>query len=448
MAAVTASVLIVEVSDTERNVRQEYTFELSPVRVGRSALNDLPLDRSFVSHCHGVLSFDAGHCEFMDLGSTNGTYVSGNRVSKNEAVALGANTVLMIGTLELRVRLEAGARDKKRASYAFRPSDINIPVQGSQVASTVPPPQALPTPLHIQAPGYPQSPAQRSDDRQAPRAVSGQPWDGAAQGEPLSAHFSRYRAAWTATMTAVTREMPAGVSREAYGQRLLAQYPELAQESEFRRWLGTDRGASPSSPAPSNSPRVQSSLGRALGFGDTLDDSALSERVALLLERFVQTFLELRRGQRQLATQVGGASLADDALSSLADARSVLSFLLDLSTSGARVDELSRAYADLMLHQVALINGFHAGARELVAQLSPDSHDLLRTNGPLSFLMRIFGQDRRLSLLRQRVEDLAEETTFSSVLMGRAFARAYAAAMGQKQPESAAPPNRARVGRS
>ncbi len=436
----TATVLIVEVTDTERKVRQEYTFDLSPVRVGRSALNDLPLDRSFVSHCHGVLRFEGGQCDFMDLGSTNGTYISGRRIGKDQAVPLGANTVLMIGTLELRARVEAGIRDKTRASYAFRPSDINLPAPAS---SPAPPASALPTPIYVQAP-----PSSQVHHTPPNTPYAGTPaWDSSGHSPSVAELFGRYRTSWAVTLAAVTRDMPAGVSREAYGQQLLAQYPELAQESEFRRWLGTDRGAI-ATPAPPNAARTPSSLGRALGVFDLGDDAALAERVALLLERFVQAFLELRRGQRQLASEVGGKPLSDDALSSLTDARSILAFLLDVRTSSARIDELSRAYADLMLHQVALINGFHAGARELVAQLSPDSLDVLRTKSPIGFLMRILGRDRRLSMLRARIEDLAEETTFSSVLMGRAFARAYAAAMGQKQPEPAAPPKRARIGRS
>jgi type VI secretion system protein ImpI len=447
MKAVTALVLMVEVADTERKLRQEYTFEISPIRVGRSPLNDLPLDRSFVSHCHGVLRFDAGRCDFMDLGSTNGTYVSGSRLSKNQPVPLGTNTVLMIGTLELRVRLESAPRDRARASasYAFRPSDINLPVAERQ--SPAPPPHALPTP----ALGHVIDAGQGGGSGQAHgSAGSERPWGssaGSERGESLASLFANYRASWTATMAAVMRDVPSGVSREAYGQRLLAEYPELAQESEFRRWLGTDRGALSSPPRPSNG-RVQSGLGRALGLGDAVDDVALAERAAKLLERFAQTFLELRRGQRQLATEVGGTPPADDTLSTLADARSVLSFLLDLRTSNARIDELSRAYADLMLHQVALINGFHAGARELVSQLSPDAIEVIQGSGALGFVMRLFGRDRRMSLLRQRVEDLSEETTFSSVLMGRAFARAYAAAMGQTADTAKPPPNRARVGRS
>ena len=94
-----------------------------------------------------------------------------------------------------------------------------------------------------------------------------------------------------------------------------------------------------------------------------------------------------------------------------------------------RLDELSRACADIMLHQVALLNGVAAGARELLQELSPTAIQH-RHGGLLHALLRPFGYDRRWSAFRQRFEDLQEETALTSRLLGRAFARAYAASMG------------------
>jgi predicted component of type VI protein secretion system len=119
---------------------------------------------------------------------------------------------------------------------------------------------------------------------------------------------------------------------------------------------------------------------------------------------------------------------------------------LDPSASSERIDELSRAFAELMLHQVALLNAFQAGARELIAFLSPERLVERASGGALAWLQRLFGRDPRLVSLQRSIEDFAEDTTLAKVLMGRAFARAYASAMGQ-DPGAPEPGERNQTGR-
>jgi type VI secretion system protein ImpI len=408
------STIVVEVWDNERNVRQEYAFGQTPVRVGRSPLNDLPLDRPFVSHCHGVLHMEGATCLFVDLGSTNGSFLRGSRLSKNQPTPLAPADRLQIGSLELRVRKSEARGADVLTSYAFRPSQMNV-----ELPAELPPSPASSTPASSRAREETHDVLPRGGQRGAP--------------DHLTPLYLKYRSAWSALMTAVQADTPRGQNPEDKAAELLARFPELAQEAEFRRWLGTDRS---SLPAPSSRP----SAPPAAAYGERLasllrvppqysQDPQFLERLAGVVERFAQAFLELRRGQRQFTKEAELSLAGRGQLDELEAANSLIAYLLDPKAAPGRLDELSRAYADLMLHQVALLNGFAAGARDILEELSPFGLER-RHKGPVRSLLRLFGVDSRWRNLRQRYEDLLEETALSKVLLGRGFARAYTAAVG------------------
>jgi predicted component of type VI protein secretion system len=371
--------LVVEVVDTDRGARQEFRFGRTPVRVGRSPLNDLPLDRNFVSNCHGIVHFDARQCEFVDLGSTNGTLLDGRQISKNQPVAISQHSVLSIGALELRFRQAEGSSPDTHASYAFRPNELGQEQAGKLDAGA----------------------ASRGRPSPAP---------GAPIAERLAPLYAQYRNAWAALLAELTAAGDGGAREQTAGE-LLARFPELAQEADFRRWAGTDRAA----PArPSAPPTAASAAPAAAGQ---------------LIEYFAKAFLELSRGRRQFAKDLSLSTGERSRLADIDDAPALVAYLLDPAAQAERLDELSRACADIMLHQVALLNGVAAGARELLSELSPAAIQL-RHGGFGHVLLRVFGHDRRWSGFRQRFEDLKEETALTSRLLGRAFARAYAASMG------------------
>ena len=95
--------LEVLVDDASDGTRKSFRFGRSPIRLGRSPLNDLPLPWGFVSHCHAVIQFDDACIQLVDLGSTNGTLVRGARLAHNTPVAVDADTVVQIGALALRL---------------------------------------------------------------------------------------------------------------------------------------------------------------------------------------------------------------------------------------------------------------------------------------------------------------------------------------------------------
>jgi pSer/pThr/pTyr-binding forkhead associated (FHA) protein/subtilisin family serine protease len=66
--------------------------------IGRAAGNDLVVDSLLVSRTHARLDCGSGQCAVYDLGSANGTFVNGRRVSR---ASLSVGDVLRLGDVEL-----------------------------------------------------------------------------------------------------------------------------------------------------------------------------------------------------------------------------------------------------------------------------------------------------------------------------------------------------------
>lgn len=394
--------LIIHVVHPDDGSRRSYTFDRSPVRVGRSPLNDLPLAFSTVSHCHGVLHFHGSECQYLDLGSTNGSALNGQPLPRNTAFSLPMPAILTLGAVRLELKLEAGRVSGTRESYAFDRQSL-LAEAGARPDGQ--PPGACSAeqetdPLQDHAPG---------------RTVADQ----------LAPAYRDYRAAWAALLRQVQRHVDTRdlTQRQTLLPGLLEHCPALAQESEFRQLFGTDASlAQRRAPVP---PAVSA--------------AGLPERAQALIERFVRTFVELRRGREQLLKQLGLGGLGDDsALRECGhDPDRLMAFLLDPSQGERPLDALARAYADIMLHEVAFLSAVTAGARELVDSFEPQSLGRPR-RGVTGWLLSLLGRDGRWRVLEQRFRDLQEEGTLASMLFGRAFRRTYHGVFGAQEPRGSA----------
>jgi hypothetical protein len=128
--------LIVCVEDTTDHSTVEHTFTHSPVRIGRSARNELSLPHRFVSASHGVLEFSGRERRYTDLGSTNGTVLDGAQLTPRVAVALEPGAELSIGSLRLTFPRRAvtlpggeGGAAGAAAPPAIRPGGITAVMQ-------------------------------------------------------------------------------------------------------------------------------------------------------------------------------------------------------------------------------------------------------------------------------------------------------------------------------
>ena len=87
----------------EAGSEKTFEFDQSPIRVGRNALNNIVFEDRFVSEWHGMLRFDETSVTYVDLGSTNGIRLQGERLAKDTAISLRGPAQLGISRFELSV---------------------------------------------------------------------------------------------------------------------------------------------------------------------------------------------------------------------------------------------------------------------------------------------------------------------------------------------------------
>lgn len=80
----------------------EVLLGAQPLSIGRSPESSLVIQDDYTSTRHARISGEAGRWVLEDLGSTNGTYVSGRRVT--EPVVLTPGTPIRIGTTTFELR--------------------------------------------------------------------------------------------------------------------------------------------------------------------------------------------------------------------------------------------------------------------------------------------------------------------------------------------------------
>jgi pSer/pThr/pTyr-binding forkhead associated (FHA) protein len=88
---------------TSDDAKQPFLFRIIPGNVktlGRAPRADFIVDAALVSRLHCRLAAGAGEIEAVDLESTNGTYVNGERVARG---TLKHGDKLRIGAVELLV---------------------------------------------------------------------------------------------------------------------------------------------------------------------------------------------------------------------------------------------------------------------------------------------------------------------------------------------------------
>lgn len=93
---------------TAEDANQAFTFRIVPGNVktlGRARRADFVVDAALVSRLHCRLAAGSGEIEAVDLSSTNGTYVNGERVLRG---MLRHGDRLRIGAVELVVVRSAG----------------------------------------------------------------------------------------------------------------------------------------------------------------------------------------------------------------------------------------------------------------------------------------------------------------------------------------------------
>jgi type VI secretion system protein ImpI len=416
--------LFVVVEDIETHAATRHAFIKSPVRIGRSELNDLPLPLPFVSSWHAVVQFDERDVHYVDLGSTNGSSLDGVRLERNIPVAVGPETEIRIGTLRLKLGRSGVVPTSHRpvSQFALHVSALHLPAAGAPAQNEA----------------GPVLPAQALD--LVERALDNAAMD-------LDLLYASYRGAWEHFRAMIEQTLLgiSGPARAAALARLAEKYGALVQEPQFRALSGVAEAPVPVPGRRGPTTDLVAAFGRAYlpaPLEPTTPEGAqeLLARTADLLETFGKAYLELRKGYEEFGKEMGVSPVRSDSpVSRARDARELLAWLLDLHAEG-RTAELERAFADLMVHQVALLNGVVEGARGILTRLSPEvvvaesPHVVFHTKAATHW-----------KTYEERWHAIAdEEDGISAALFGAEFARAYAAVIGRQIEDSRKPADSSR----
>jgi len=127
-----------------------FPLEGDQLIIGRDASNSIAINDAEISRKHSRLSFQGGKYVLEDLGSTNGTFVNGQRLAgpvvlkPGDVVSLGEQIVLMYDVISY----DPGATIASPRAARMAPP----PVQHQPVIQPVAPPVQTPTPAYSSAP--------------------------------------------------------------------------------------------------------------------------------------------------------------------------------------------------------------------------------------------------------------------------------------------------------
>jgi hypothetical protein len=384
--------LAIEVIRTDNNnERETISCASSPVRIGRSPLNNVVLAAPWVSLHHGLIHFDEQHANYSDLGSTNGTTVMVKEQEMKlhpmvpmQILGAGQPTAeLRIGVITLRVRWEApaatGMRPDSKRGYETRLGEV----KPGAVAGTAP----------------------RYQPNDSFPDASRSPYEAPRGGAPVP----MYQAGMTRMVMPEDQERlrepsgaPSHVPVPSPSMAPSAPHPDaLARLS--RAWAAT--GAAP-----------LQLVGPERAFAETL---------AAVADAFARGLIELKNGLKEFGEGIGVRAVGGHSpLHRAQGASEILNYLLDPNAdTHARLEQLVDLFADLMIHEVALLNGVKAGVRQLLVELDPEQGYAKNGGGGIGLL------DRSLKKYRDFFTSTTEDDG-QSIVFGPEFARAYADALG------------------
>ncbi len=460
--------LRVQVEDLDGKGVEAYAFIHSPVRVGRGDLNDLRLDRPYVSSFHGVIQFDDEGIRFIDLGSTNGTYVDGARLERHKPAPISPVTELTVG--RLRLVLSRGATEGKAPPP--EPVTMFAKVVAAEVAAAVASgglgfggvgdavgtrPEAAavqPAPAHVAPVVEEPSPP----DATVESALEAASWQLGVLHDACKAASESFQLALDGVLTPLSEPQ-----RRAALAAIATRYPYAALHGMAHAPAPapvpaplSHVPAQPYAPPPPQSIAVPVASGGGLGgdalrlvraFAEAYLSAAEAPATPEALQRFLgalaealetaaRGYLELRGGYEQFGREMGiRVPKGEGALARIADARQLVGWLLTPAEGESRSRQLAGAFADLMIHQVALLNGVQAGARSMLDELSPDAVTAAAAREGKSGLLRALKEAGLWRTFVERWHALAdEESAVTDVLFGKSFARAYSAVAGRRAP--------------
>ncbi len=457
-------VLIIQMNDLSSGGAKTLEFRKSPVRVGRNHLNEISIQDGFISEYHGVFRFDDSGLAFTDLGSTNGTFFGGQRVSPKTPLPLADDARLVFGRLEFHVRRLAEAPQEgglTAVAGELRPGGVTMlsaqpaPVQVPAPFEFSPPGQAA---LAVNAPAFvPPSFGSSSPDAPSPPPLPdfsafapSTPMASAPQigppafplpafsppgfGPPETAasappnNPSVFPAPGFAVAPAITPAYPApqptGIQPYVQPHAPNAPYAApapVAVPSMMMIMPGPPSLQMPAPPAPS----VRASMS---GFAapnpatDARTDDAF--RMRRILETIGDAVIELRRSFEEIGVEMGVRPLSGaTTLHHARDGREVAEYLSTGNDLEARLTQLRALFREMADHQQNVFTGIQDSTRALVETLDPRANDL--EGGP-----KLFNVGKSKTQWRDYVDRFAELLEGDNALQEAVFSDTFTESYG------------------
>ena len=405
--------LVARVFDTQANQSFEKTFERWPVRVGRNQLNDLAIDRPYVSQFHAAIDVQNDAQLFVkDLGSTNGTLYQGQRLHRDQVVDVTQASEFTIGPVVIRLAFVAPQQHRVEDAKDTGILDIGQSPEATRAAA-----------LRF----GPVSPG--TEDPYVRQVLP---------------YVEAYRQAWQTVYRVIydhLTRLPPDV-RTAYLRRLGYEHPALSLENDFRKiaqYYGVDARAfaqaGPAQAALAGLGELASTLAPGTKVPDDVPSIlGFAKRVRDSMDVFLKCFISLRDGYQEFETEVLARekNAMGDPIGGAKDGMQLGGVLLGPQSTPETARQLQNVFVEVMSHQVALMNGVMEGVKQLLAKLSPKEleAEFDRSGKKGGLFSNRFEALWKLYEVRHGDYAGEDKETFL-IIFGPQFSRAYAATAGE-----------------
>jgi type VI secretion system protein ImpI len=413
-----SNALTVQVHDAQSNQRWEATYDRFPVRIGRNQLNDLHIDRAYISQFHAGIELSGTQIWVKDLGSTNGTVYRGTKLQRDQPVDITGAPDFQIGPIVIRVRI---AEAEKADSIA--PQSASVLDIGTQAGVAM-------------------------MERRRRAVPPGQEDPFVRQ---LVPYIEAYRQSWANVYRLIyehlTRLQPD--VRTAYIKRLLIEYPPVAQEVDFQKvaqYYGVPTHDWGELTAPGAAMAAIAELSRQLAPDLAVPDDptkvlGFARRLRDSMDVFLKCFVSLRDGYQEFETEVLRRERFEEEGNRVGTAKDHEDLGRVLFAAEGNSDltcrQLHEVFVEVMTHQVALLNGVMEGVKQLLEKLSPEAvgktYDAKGKKGGL-FSNKYEGLWETYQTVHGDYRGEDKETFL--IIFGPQFSRAYAATTGEAYQSS------------
>jgi type VI secretion system protein ImpI len=442
----------------------ERFFPRPPVLIGREVAHvQCGFEDSMVSKLHASLDLRGDTIFVRDVTSTNGVYVAGKRIEPGRWLPLvPSDQVGLVQIANWKIRVQRYALDSIPSSVAgtlatfveeeeaAAASARGLPAAEHTVAGVAgmaPKPAGRPAEVPPQAPPVVDRTLALRDqqDNAQLRALLGQ----------LPASYVAAIAAIRALFETTSRILAAAPreSRASMCQGLATSYPLILVDPSFVAlfrhygWTASTSAGAPIAPLAGSTLEAMQELARwYLGTDRVLaspsDVAAFKEKLRTSLDELVLGYAPLVAGLDRFESEMALRREATAGPRSPAEmARQLLEWT---AHSDEPLRRMRASFADLMMHQVALLNGVMRGVMTLLTELAPAmiEKSAQRKTGRTFFLFRLFRRSDPWSVYKERHSDLtSEEQERFHLLFGADFAEEYRQfARETRSSASASPP--------